>query len=281
MNPIALLVAVGLVAAEPSSSSLSSPAPVASPASTTASATAVPTPSTDGSGDVVAALGASLATLRSEVDAAAADVARARRSAEDDVAALQRRSRELEARLNASELAARELQAREAALALASSETAAASAVARAPVVEALDALLAHVETVPYRVHARRERIEAARHALGDRTPADAAALVWPIVADEVALLDETARARQPIEVDGTRLVAEVAHVGALVFWKAKDGRVGVSVPGKAGSRFVEVTDAEGRQRLLLLFETLRRGATSGVLLVPNPLALESDGARR
>jgi hypothetical protein len=280
MPCLALLLATRVVAAEPA------PPPttgMTSSVTSTASASVTPAgaPSSAASDDVVASLGATLSSLRAEVDAAAGAVAQARRAADDDIAALHRRQRELEARLAQSELTVRELQAREAALAAAGEQADTAARQARAPVDAALAGLQVLVERVPFRTHSRRERIEAARLASVDRAPAEAAALVWPIVVDEAALLNDVARARQPIDVGGTQIIAEVAHVGPLVFWKAKDGRVGTTAPGDGASRFVEVTDAEGRQRLQLFFETLRRGAPSGVLLVPNPLAGNGNGGQR
>jgi hypothetical protein len=231
-----------------------------------------PEPSSKPADDVVATLGARLATLRAAVDAAADDVARARQAETDDTAALERRRRDLQERLAGSALTLRELKARaesEGAVAAARSAT---DDDARAPVLQALTALGAHIDRVPFRSHSRRTRVDAAIRAASTATPTAAAALAWPIILDEARLLQERGRARQPIDVGGERLIAEVAHIGPLHFWKAKDGRVGMATLSDGPARFVEVTEMEGRQRLVLLFDALRRDALTGTFMVPNPI---------
>jgi hypothetical protein len=227
--------------------------------------------------DVVANLAGGLAALRSEVEGLAAAVAARRRTRDDELAALGRRRRDLESRAQQSALLQAELQARAAALRATSAAQAADDERARAPVWAAFDAVLAHVDRVPFRPGARRERLLAGRRAAAALTPQDAAASLWPLILEEARLLDSVGRARQPITLDAsgtqTQVVAEVAHVGPLVFWRAKDGRVGHAALGPSGpTRFVVVDDAEGRQRLLLLFEALRRDPAGATFLVPNPL---------
>lgn|GEM_PF-1473165 len=245
------------------------------PALATTPQPAAPTtsqPAAQGTDDVVATLGARLSTLRTAVDAAADDVARARQAETDDTAALERRRRDLQDRLAQSALTLRELQARadgEGSVAAARNAT---DDDARAPVLQALTALRAHIDRVPFRAHSRRTRIDAALRAASTATPAAAAALAWPIILDEARLLMERGRARQPIDVGDEHLIAEVAHIGPLHFWKAKDGRVGLATLSDGPARFVEVKDMEGRQRLVLLFDALRRDALTGTFVVPNPL---------
>jgi hypothetical protein len=224
----------------------------------------------------MAHLAASLSTLRAEVEALADVVAERRRSAHDDVAALERRRRDLEARIAQSTLVQAELRARAEALQTAAAARDDADDVRRAPVLHAFDALLAHVDRVPFRPVSRRERIVQARRLAEAASPEQGAALAWPIVLDEARLLSTSGRARQPITLGSstasTPLLVEVAHVGALVFWKAKDGRTGfAALPVTGAASFVEVTEPEGRQRLLLLFEALRRESPEGTFLVPNP----------
>ncbi|MBM4281977.1 MAG: DUF3450 family protein [Deltaproteobacteria bacterium] len=262
---------------------LAAQAHTGTPTAPSASASTTPGPiaaAADAADATIAALGATLASLRAEVDAAAADVAQSRRAADDDLAALDRRRRELEARLAQSELTARELQARDAALTTATQDAQAAADAARAPVLAVLQSLRVHVDRVPFRVHGRRERIDAVAAAAATLGPDDAAALVWPIIVDEARLLAEVGRVRQPIDVGGAPLIAEVAHVGPLVFWKSKDDRTGVAVSGDRGAQFVSVDDVEARQRLLLFFDALRRGAARGAFVVPHPLAHAHDGAK-
>jgi hypothetical protein len=229
----------------------------------------------------IATLGAALAALRSDVDAAAHELEQARRAADDEHAALQRRRRDLEARIAESELVARELEAKAAAQATATKSAQGAAQALREPVLRALRALRAHIETVPFRIHGRRERIEAVLRAAEVQAAETTLALAWPLIVEEAELLATTGRARQPIDVEGKPVVAEVAHVGPLVFWKAKDGRVGIATPSEPSARFIAVDEAEGRQRLLLFFDALRRGAARGVFLLPvAPVVPSAPSAR-
>ena len=223
-----------------------------------------------------------LATLRTDVDNVAADVARERAALHDEVAALERRRRELEERIALSALTTRELEARAEALRTATSSSSAALATAQAPVRDAIRRLRQLQARVPFRLHGRRERLAAVERELDGLGASPAAALLWPVIVEEARLLQGRGRVRQGITVDGTPVMAELAHVGPLVWWRAPDGRGGVASLQVEGDepRFEVVDDAESRQRLTLFFETLRRQAPGGTWLVPSPVRMSpAEGA--
>lgn len=224
--------------------------------------------------DPLLRLGERVASVRTDVDALAAEVARERAGLHDEVAALERRRRELEERIALATLTARELEASATAARAIVDDTTAAQTASRAPVGDAIRRLRVVQARVPFRLHARRARLAAVEAALSTSPAPSSAAALWPIIVDEARLLQGRGRIKQAITVDATPVMAELAHVGPLVWWRAGDGRVGVASLRTTGDtpRFVVVDDAESRQRLGLFFEALRRGTPTGSWLVPSPL---------
>jgi hypothetical protein len=216
--------------------------------------------------DALVQLGSTLSTLRNDVDSAAADVDSARRAAAADVDALRQRKRALADRLAQSRLVAKELLARS--VPIADGAPAAHVAVVR----EVLTALRLHIDRTPFRAHARRSRVDAIELQLDTATAAEVAAALWPLLTDEATLLRERGRARQSIELSGQPALVEVAHVGPLVFFKTKEGDVGVArLPAQGPAVFTTVSDVESRQRLQLWFEAMRKDDVSGLHWLPNP----------
>lgn len=241
-----------------------------------------PAPVADVAVEPAVVLATRLATLRADVDTLAADVARERTALHEEVGALERRRRELEERIALATLTTRELEAQAEATRVVAATTSAALEQSQAPVRGAVARLRQLQARVPFRLHGRRERLAAAERALPGASPSVAAALLWPIIVDEARLLEERGRVRQAISVDGTPVMAELAHVGPLVWWRATDGRGGVASLLVQGDepRFEVVDDAESRQRLTLFFEALRRPTPTGTWLVPSPLRpTTTDGA--
>lgn len=215
--------------------------------------------------DVIVNLSNGVAAQRAAIDSLADEVARERAAARDELAALERRRRELQARLDDALLLRRELQTRLDAhddVVRADDEAAIAS---RAPVIAAAARLLGHIDAVPFRVGSRRDRCRAVVDAAPGRAPLATAAALWPLIVDEATLLSQTSRARQPVTLDGKPVLAEVAHVGALVFFRTPDGRVGQLRDGTA----VVVDEVESRQRLVLFFEALKRDQGRGLFWLP------------
>lgn len=210
-----------------------------------------------------------VAEQRAAIETLADDVARERAASREEIAALERRRRELEARLASLRLESRELDVRRQTLEAAHVAREEEVGGARAPVVAAAARLKAHIDAVPFRLTSRGERCEVVARQIVKSTPEAGAAALWPIIVAEARLLSSISRARQPITVDDKPVMAEVAQVGPLVFWKDGD-RTGFTRDG----RFIVADDAETRQRLLLFFAALRRPSATGVFLLPTGGAL-------
>ncbi|MDP2345095.1 MAG: DUF3450 family protein [Deltaproteobacteria bacterium] len=215
--------------------------------------------------DTLQRLAAGVAAERAAVETLADDVARTRAQARDELGALQRRRTELEGRLAEVRLLQRELQAR----ADVASRVAAADVVkgasARAPLRAAIADLRQRIAVVPFRAGTRLQGVESVERGLSAATVAASTAQLWALLLREARLLDETAGGRQPIVVDGRTVMAEVAHVGPLVWFRTQDGVVGVAEAG--GWRVVG--DVEGQQRIAFFLDALRRDAAAGLFLLP------------
>lgn len=236
------------------------PPPTSSPPTATSASTATST---------VVKLSQQVATLRTEVDALADDVGQQRRALNDELAALSRRSAELQARLEQATTATRAYEERRRVV-----ETDVATGVDEAtatlvPVRDALARLAQHQQRVPFRLHARTAARLVVERSLPGLGAEAAAAAVWPLVLDEARLLTEQGRVKQAIVVDGTPLVAEVAHVGPLIVWRSGDRAGGVRTEPDGSVVFVDASDAATRQQIAAFLEAFKRDRLTGTWLLP------------
>jgi hypothetical protein len=208
-----------------------------------------------------------VAVERAAVESLADDVARARAGARDELGALQRRRTEIEGRLADARLLQRELLARVEVAGRAAAADVVKREAARAPLRAALTALRQRVAAVPFRTVGRLQGIDVVERGLSGVSVASSTAALWPLLLREARLLEETAGGRQPIVVAGKTVMAEVAHVGPLVWFRSQEGVVGVAEAG--GWRAVD--DVEGRQRIAFFLDALRRDAATGLFLLPAP----------
>lgn len=241
-------------------------------------------------GDVALTLGRSIAALRAEVDALAADVEAARVERQDEQLALARRKTALVAQLDEARFTTVELGRKVEELTKASAAQTTAREAAAAPLRSALARLRAHIDSgVPVRLRERLARLQEAELALEDGGPVDALQRMRILVEAERALETSHERLRQPIEVGGKPVVADVVRLGLVhAFYRLKDGAVGEAVPSseeaapQAGdtparrARWRPITDADTRARVLALFDALRGTGPTEVVLVPLPHTVSS-----
>ncbi len=223
-------------------------------------------------------LSARVAELRADVDEVAADVAAERSALHDEVAALERRRRELEERVAQLALSTAALNAQAGATERAVAALNEQQGAAQAPVRDTIARLRRLQARMPFRLHARRARVARVEGMLAASSAVQAASALWPVIIDEATLLKGQGRVRQAIDVDGTPVMAELMHIGPLVWWRAADGRVGVAELGVTDDtpRFTPIDDADARQRIQLFFEARKRGPLSGIWLLPSPMTSTS-----
>jgi hypothetical protein len=222
-----------------------------------------------------------LVTLRAEVEQLNSELELAREEARTTLAGLAAQKAELQAQLDRQQLATRE-QAQALEQARAEVEQAGVAGADLKPVLlEAIAAIEDHVRTtLPFKQDERlaalaqlRERIDT-----GQVPPHRAANQVWAFVEDELRLTRENGVFSQTIELDGERVLADVAKVGnVLLYFRTSDGRVGQLAPAGDGWRYVEVTDGADGERIAALFDAYRKQIRQGWFELP--LAAATPGA--
>lgn len=125
---------------------------------------------------------------------------------------------------------------------------------------------------IPFRVE---DRVEALNEVLmqveaGELTPEKAVSRLWGAVEDELRLGAEIALHRQPIVLDGSERLVEVAHVGFVtMYFKTEDGGFGVAERASDGWTFRLIEERTARTQLDDLFSSLRRGVREGWFTLP------------
>lgn len=123
-----------------------------------------------------------------------------------------------------------------------------------------------------------RSQVEA-----GEIKPDEGLTRLWSAVEDELRLARENGLHRNPIELDGKSVLAEVARLGmVLLYFQTSDDRVGMVIPAADGKwTFTLVTDKEGRKQILYLFECLKKRIRHGYFELPNPYSAATPAQGR
>ncbi len=197
---------------------------------------------------------------------------------------LREEQRTVLAGLNAqrAELAAsvdrQQLLAREAAAKLAEAEARAAEAGASGDaltplLLAAVDALSASVRAgLPFKIEERLAELDGFRTQLGNGSlsPARGVNRLWAFYEDEFRLTRENGLHSQTLQVGDERVLADVAKLGAMaLYFRTQDGRYGRAERAGTGWRFVELTDRADQQRVVALFDALRKQIRSGWFELP------------
>lgn len=229
-----------------------------------------------GEGEVLE-IGKSLSVLRAEVDALSHEVQLARDEAREEQMALARRKAALagdleEARLTEAALGRRlrDLQQTAAARATAADHLA-------TPIHDAIERLREDVRRgIPFKVRDRVARLDEVDHVLAVEGPARAAAALWTILDDEIALTRSSQRARQSIELAGKPVLADILRIGMVaLFFRTGSGDAGLGQRNPDGSLVWHVLDdSADRARIDALFEALRKETPLQVVLAPLPPTL-------
>ncbi len=109
----------------------------------------------------------------------------------------------------------------------------------------------------------------------GQIKPDEGLTRLWSAIEDELRLARENGLYRNPVQVDGQEVLADVARIGmVLLYFKTSDNRTGMAVPGGDGKwTFTYVTDKEGQKQILYLFEGFQKRIKHGYFELPNPYA--------
>jgi len=97
---------------------------------------------------------------------------------------------------------------------------------------------------------------------------------LWAFVDDEIRLTKESGIYRQPINIDGKDVLADIARIGmVLMYFQNGDDTFGKVVKVNNEWLFVRVYDAKERTQVSRLFDSLKKQIRSGQFTLPNSLA--------
>ncbi|MCF7971928.1 MAG: DUF3450 domain-containing protein, partial [Methylococcaceae bacterium] len=104
--------------------------------------------------------------------------------------------------------------------------------------------------------------------------PKRAANRLWAFVEDEIRLSKENGIYRQTIELNGEKMLADIAKLGTvLLYFQTNDRQVGMAKKMPAGNwQFVAVEDTQSKEQIAILFDSLKKQIRQGYFVLPNPL---------
>ncbi len=214
-----------------------------------------------------------LVTLRAEVEQLNSELELAREEARTTLAGLSAQRAELQAQVDRQNLAAREQQERLAQARERLADAGVEGAELKPVLLAAVDAIDGHIRaTLPFKQDERRAALAELRARIdGDTVPPHRAAnQIWAFVEDELRLTRENGIFSQTIDLDGERVLADVAKVGnMLLYFRSSDGRVGRLVQTGEGWRYVEVGNSVDRTRIANLFDAYRKQIRQGWFELP------------
>ena len=140
--------------------------------------------------------------------------------------------------------------------------------------------------TLPFKREERIRRLKKieADLAVTHPDPGQALTRLWRFVEEEEAMAREIALGQQAIELDGQRLLVEVARIGmALMYFRLPSGDVGWVRQTKGVWRFERITSPEARKTVLSVFDDLEKNRVLGPkrLLIPTELPPPAERSLR
>ena len=131
-----------------------------------------------------------------------------------------------------------------------------------------------HIETsLPFKPGERMQAVEdiETRIATGALSPARAINQVWRFYEDELRLTRENGLHSQIIELDGERILADVARLGTVaMFFRTRDGQLGQASRSGDQWRFDRLDDRAAVRQVETLFDALQKQIRTGYFELPN-----------
>lgn len=214
-----------------------------------------------------------LIRLRSEVEQLNSELTLLREEQRTMLAALNVQKAELATAAERQQLAARELREKMAALQAEQAQAGAAGEDLKPLLLDAIAALRAQIAVgLPFKIDERLGELDAFRVQVENGTlpPQRAVNRLWAFYEDEFRLTRENGLFNQTIELDGERVLVEVAKVGAMnLYFRAPDGRYGQAVPAGEGWAFVIFEDKTDAARVAAYHDALRKQIRQGFFELP------------
>ena len=97
---------------------------------------------------------------------------------------------------------------------------------------------------------------------------------LWAFVDDEIRLTKESGIYRQPINMNGKEILADIARIGmVLMYFQNGENNFGKVVKTDNGWSFVNVHSTKEREQVIGLFDSLKKQIRTGQFSLPNSLA--------
>ncbi len=219
----------------------------------------------------------SLITLRGEVEQLNAEVEISREESRQQLAGLAAQRSELQANLQRQELARREIEDKLAEAQTRAAESGVAGETLKPVLLEAVAELRSHIQSsLPFKIDERLAELDEFRGQLdsGAVLPHRAANRLWAFYEDELRLTRENGIYSQTIDIGGQRLLVDIAKLGTvMMFFRTQDQRVGQARQTRDGWRFEYIEAADDRNRVLTLFDSLRKQIRQGWFELPYALS--------
>lgn len=219
------------------------------------------------------ALADNLVRLRAEIEQLNSELDLAREEARTTLAGLAAQRTELSAQLDRQALASREQAQRLAQAQETLAEAGVEGAELRPVLVEALAGLEAHVRaSLPFKQDERLAALAALRERIvADAVPPHRAAnQVWAFVEDELRLTRENGLFSQTIELDGERVLADIAKVGTvMLYFRTSQGDYGLIARQGDGWRWQRAPGRAEGDRIAALFDAYRKQIRQGWFELP------------
>ncbi|MBD8527035.1 DUF3450 family protein [Pseudomarimonas arenosa] len=220
-----------------------------------------------------AGLAERLIALRGEVEQLNSELELQRDEQRAVLSGLAAQKAELNASVDRQKLAARDAETKLLAAQEAATQAGASGDALQPVLLQAIDGLQQQIRAgLPFKIDERSADLDALRTDLqnGSLLAARGANRLWAFFEDEFRLTRENALHNQTIEVEGERVLAEVAKIGAMaLYFRTPDGRYGQAVRSAERWQFVLATEAEHNARIAQLFDALRKQIRQGYFELP------------
>jgi hypothetical protein len=226
--------------------------------------------------DSGAQMAANLAALRNEVEELAAEVEGRKETMRGELRSYAAQKADLEMERQRVEMTIKQLRAAKEKRAEATALEGRRDVVLKPAVLEAIGYVKRRIlQGLPFKQDERAAELDRLIRQMDEgllRAP-DVVARLWDRVEDELRLASENGIYSQVITVGEEELLVDVARVGmVMMFWKARDGRIGKTEREGATWSYGIVGSKRGQEQVLELFDAFKKQIRTGFFVLPNAL---------
>ena len=129
---------------------------------------------------------------------------------------------------------------------------------------------------LPFKIEDRLKAIQELEDNLNNKLidPKKAVNHAWSLLEDEVRLSKENGIYQQTIELNGEKILADIAKLGTIfLYFQTRDGRFGMAQRTEGPNwKFVSMDTKKDKTQISQLFDALKKQIRQGYFELPNPL---------